>query len=189
MKLFKLLAIIAIIVTSASSTKAQVGDWTIGLKAGANYANLHSDAQGLNDKKGKVGFTAGAFARIGQTVFFQPELNFVHFSNEFQYNGQRHNPKLSQLNVPLMLGYKLLDQEALALRVSLGPDFSYNLNEPDVFKSGDFKKFNIGGVFNVGVDIGNITLDARYSRSFTDLDKRLGQKAGIYSLAVGFKIF
>ena len=83
MKLFKLLAIIAIIVTSASSTKAQIGDWTIGLKAGANYANLHSNAQGLNDKKGKVGFTAGAFAPLGQKVFFLPELNFLYFFHEF----------------------------------------------------------------------------------------------------------
>ncbi|MEH6308919.1 porin family protein [Olivibacter sp. CPCC 100613] len=188
MKLFKFLAIIAVVLTGASTAKAQMGDWTIGLKAGANYTNLYSDTKGLSDKKGKVGFTAGAFARMGQTVFFQPELNFVHFSSEFSYNGQQYDPTLSQLNVPLMVGYKLLDQDALALRVSIGPDFSYNLNEPDVFKGHDFKKFAVGGVFNVGVDLGNITLDARYSRSFTDLDKRLGQQAGIYSLAVGFKI-
>lgn len=189
MKLFKLLAIIAVITTSALKAEAQMGDWTIGLKAGANFTNLYSDAQGLSDEKGKVGFTVGAFARMGQTIFFQPEFNFVHFSNDFKYNNQTYNPKLSQLNVPLMVGYKLLNQEALSLRVSLGPDFNYNLNEPDVFQPYDFKKFNISGVFNVGVDLGNITLDARYSRSFSGLDKRFDQKAGIYSLTVGFKVF
>ena len=46
----------------------------------------------------------------------------------------------------------------------------------------------VGGVAaDVGVDLGSLTLDARYSLGLSKLNKDLGQKANIFSVAVGFK--
>lgn len=189
MKMFKMLTAVLLMVIAVNGvTKAQTDGLTFGIKAGANYANLPSGLKELKEETGKVGFSAGAFARIGHQIFLQPEINFVHFSGEFEHQGKKFDPKFNQLNIPLMVGYKVIDTENLNFRLSIGPDLNYNLSEPNQLKDLDFKKFNLGGVFNAGVDLGSITIDARYSRGFTDLNKGLEQKTGIYTLSVGFKI-
>ncbi|HWV72826.1 MAG TPA: porin family protein [Pseudosphingobacterium sp.] len=189
MSMFKMLTAAVLMVIAANGvTKAQTEGLTFGVKAGANYANLPSGLKDLKEETGKMGFSAGAFARIGYQVFFQPEINFVHFSGEFEHQGRKFDPKFNQLNLPLMVGYKVIDTENLNFRLSIGPDLNYNLSEPSQLKDFDFKKFNLGGVFNAGVDLGSITIDARYSRGFTDLNKGFEQKAGIYTLSVGFKV-
>jgi len=188
MKFLRLFAVTAIVFFSLNVANAQTEQWVIGIKAGANYTDLYTDLNSLKDETGKAGFTIGAFARMGQELFFQPEINYIRSASKFEYDNQTLNPKFNQLNVPLMIGYKLLDQDYFNLRVSVGPDLNYSLNEPKPLKSFDYKKFTVGGTFDVGVDLGNIAIDARYSRGFTDLNKVLGQKAGIYSLTVGFKV-
>lgn len=187
--MFKMLAAAMLMIVAANGVaRAQMDGLTFGVKMGANYANLPSGLKDLKEETGKVGFAAGAFARVGHQIFFQPEVNFVHFSGEFEHQGRKFDPKFNQLNIPLMVGYKVIDTENLNFRISIGPDLNYNLTEPSQLKDFDFKNFNFGGVFNAGVDLGSITIDARYSRGFTDMNKALEQKAGIYTLSVGFKI-
>lgn len=189
MKIIKYFLIIAVSVISMNVVKAQDTDFTVGIKAGANFANLHSGFKELSKEKGKMGFNVGVFARVGNALYFQPELNYTTFKSEYTYNTTSFRPNFKQLNVPLMVGYKIINKGDFNLRVSAGPDFSYTLNKPNAPTSFDYKKFNLGGVLNAGVDIGNITIDARYTRGFTKINKGLDEKTGIYNLSVGFKIF
>ncbi|AOM79794.1 porin family protein [Pedobacter steynii] len=188
MKTIKYLLVVTAGIFGMNSVKAQAPDLTFGIKAGANFANLHSDLKELSKEKGKMGYTIGAFARIGNQLYFQPEINYTAFKSEYNYGSETYRPKFKQMNVPLMVGYKLINTEAFNLRVSAGPDFNYTLNKPNAPTSFDYKKFNLGGVFNAGVDVGNLTIDARYSRGFTKINKGLNEKTGIYNLSVGFKI-
>jgi hypothetical protein len=189
MKTIKYLLIITVSIFSMNSVKAQVPGLNFGIKAGANFANLHSDFKGLSNEKGKMGFNIGAFARIGKTLYFQPEINYTAFKSEYSYGGSTYKPNFKQMNIPLMVGYKIINTEAFNLHISAGPDFSYTLNKPNSPTSFDYKKFNIGGVINAGVDLGSLTIDARYTRGFTKINKGLQEKTGIYNLSVGFKIF
>lgn len=180
---------IAVSMATIGSVKAQESGLTLGIKAGANFANLHSGFKELSNEKGKLGYNVGIFARVGADLYFQPELNYTAFKSEYTYGNNNYRPQFKQMNVPLMVGYKLINAEGFNLRLSAGPDLGYTLNKPNAPTSFDYKKFNIGGVFNAGVDIGNLTLDARYSRGFTKINKGLDEKTGIYNLSVGFKIF
>jgi len=72
-------------------------------------------------------------------------------------------------------------------RISAGPDLYYNLKKPIAPTGYDYKKFSAGAAADAGVDIGNITLDARYSLGLSKVNKDLGQKANIFSFGVGFK--
>lgn len=189
MKTIKYLLIIAACITGMNSVKAQETEFTIGIKGGANFANLHSSLKELSKEKGKMGYNVGVFARVGGNLYLQPELNYTAFKSEYTYASDQYRPKFKQMNVPLMVGYKLINTSELNLRISAGPDFNYTLNKPDAPTAFDYKRFTLGGVFNAGVDLGNITLDARYSRGFTKINKGLGESTGIYNLSVGFKIF
>lgn len=176
-------------VLAAGAVKGQDPGITFGLKAGVNYATLPTSISSITDKKGKIGYNFGAFARVGQAVYFQPELNFVKFKSAYRYASNTYEPKFSQLNLPLMLGYKIINTEELNFRVSAGPDINYTLNKVSGPAGFDYKKFTAGGVINAGVDIGNLTIDARYSRGLTKINKGLGEKTGIFNLSVGLKIF
>lgn len=189
MKINKFYLLVALMVIFAGAVKAQDSDLVFGLKAGVNYATLPTSLGGITDKKGKVGYNFGAFARVGKSLYFQPELNYVTFKSSYSYASKAYTPKFNQLNLPLMVGYKLVDTEALNFRVSAGPDINYTLNEAKGPAGFDYKKLNFGGVINAGVDIGNISIDARYSRGLTKINKGLGEKTGLFNLSVGFKLF
>jgi hypothetical protein len=189
MKTNKFYLLMAVMFITAGSVKAQDSDFTFGLKAGLNYATLPTSVKAITDKKGKVGYNFGAFARVGKTLYFQPELNYVTFKSSYVYASNAYTPKFNQVNLPLMVGYKIIDTEELNFRVSAGPDVNYTLNDAKGPAGFDYKKFNFGGVINAGVDIGNITIDARYSRGLTKINKSLQEKTGLFNLSVGFKLF
>nr|DAH99201.1 MAG TPA: outer membrane protein [Caudoviricetes sp.] len=189
MKTIKLFATAAILFTlGIGSAKAQSSpDLEFGIKAGVNFSTLKTGLSAINDKSGKIGFNAGVFARAGQTIYFQPEINYVTFSDKYRFNSNAYEAKFRQLNVPLMVGYKFVNTADLVFRVSAGPDLYYNLKKPIAPEGFKYKDFSAGGVINAGVDIGSLTFDARYSLGLSKVNKDLGQKANIFSLGVGFK--
>lgn len=187
MKAIKLLATAFVLALGIGSAKAQSSDLEFGIKAGVNFSTLKTGLNAVSDKSGKIGFNAGIFARTGQTLFFQPELNYVTFSDKYRFNSDSYDAKFKQINVPLMVGYKLINTADLNLRVSAGPDLSYNLKKPIAPGGFKYKDFTTGAVVNAGVDIGSLTFDARYSYGLSKFNKELGQKANIFSLGVGFK--
>lgn len=188
MKTTKLLLLAGLMGLGFASAKAQSSSLDIGIKAGVNYGTLPSSFNQLTDKAGKAGFNIGVFARAGKDLYFQPEVNFSTYGSKYKLNNKEYDPKFRQINVPLMVGYKLINTNELNLRLSAGPDFSYNLNKPNAPEGFDYKRVNLGGVINAGVDIGNITLDARYTRGFSKINKGLDEKTGLFNLSVGFKI-
>lgn len=171
-----------------TSAKAQsTSEINFGIKAGVNFSTLKTGLNAVTDKSGKIGFNAGVFARAGKDLFFQPELNYVTFSDKYRFNSNSYEAKFRQLNVPLMVGYKLVNTSEFNFRVSAGPDLYYNLKKPIAPTGTEYKKFTAGGVLNAGVDIGALTFDARYSLGLSKFNSTLGQKSNIFSLSAGFK--
>ena len=171
-----------------TAVKAQsTSEVNFGIKAGVNFSTLKTGLDAVSDKSGKIGFNVGIFARTGNNLFFQPELNYVTFSDKYRFNNNAYEAKFRQLNVPLMVGYKLVNTSEFNFRVSAGPDLYYNLKKPVAPEGFDYKKFSAGGVLNAGVDIGPLALDARYSLGLKKINSELGQKANIFSLTAGFK--
>ena len=189
MKTIKLFVTTILIIAGVGSVKAQSTDPGIdfGIKAGVSFSTLKTGLDAVTDKSGKIGYNAGVFARIGNTVYFQPELNYVSFSDKYNFNNTAYNEKFGQLNLPLMAGYKIVNTDALIFRVSAGPDLYYNIKKPVGPEDFKYSNFTAGGVVNTGIDIGSLTFDARYSLGLSKFNKDLGQKSNIFSLGVGFK--
>lgn len=190
-KSIQLFTVAVLLMGAVGSVKAQsLTTVKFGFKAGVNYATFSDkiiDLSDDHDKKGKFGFNAGVYAQIGNRFYLQPELNYITFSNSYRFNAREYKAKFKDLNVPVMVGYKILNQEGLILRVSAGPEVYYNLNDQDSPTGSSYKKVSVGGVINTGLDLGNFTIDARNSIVISKLNKDLGQRPNIFSLSVGYK--
>jgi hypothetical protein len=188
MKTIKLLIAAVLLTFGISSASAQsLPDVDFGLKAGINFSTVNTELNAITDKSGKIGLNAGVFTRFGKELYFQPEVNYVTFSDKYRFNDQPYEPKFRDINVPLMIGYKIINTPDLNFRVSIGPDLYYNLKDPIAPAGFKYKDFSTGGVLNAGVDIRHFVLDARYSLGLSKYNADRGQKSNIFSLGAGFK--
>lgn len=171
-------------------TKAQ---FSLGVKGGVNFSKVNAD--NLNSST-VAGYQAGLFARIGNSVYLQPELYMSSTGGKFSdNNGNNDNVRFTKLNVPLLLGFKF-GSDNLNFRIMGGPIYSYNLNTDNTFSANfnaayiDFGHYNnstLGIQGGAGIDIGPITTDVRYEGGLSDVNKSFGQRQNLWALSVGFK--
>jgi hypothetical protein len=184
--------IASVMLLSVSITYAQLN---FGVKAGFNSSlslnNSHSLSTGdynLNSVKSDLsnGFQAGVFARFGfKKIYFQPEFLYNMGKKDYTMtlqDAQNNDVQLdkrvtiSTLEVPLLLGYKLLDLKLINLRAFAGPKLRFNAGSSldyNVLAAGgsitaaqlskDIKAAQLGLEAGIGVDILMFTLDARYN--------------------------
>ena len=156
-------------------------NFNIGIKGAVTMNNLSGDLEDY-ERAAKVGFQAGAFVRLGDEVHLQPEAYFASRAGEasFTYGAQGNtveatqNINLSTLDVPVLLGYKVINTDPMNIRVQAGPVASFVLNKDLEFDSGggvitenpfndeDFNDVNWALQLGAGVDFLFLTLDIRY---------------------------
>ncbi len=185
----KTFLIFAVLLIAVGYTSAQLH---FGLKAGynstLNLENLNSVTTGdynLNSLKGEMsnGFHGGVFVRLGDKLYFQPELLYAMQKNEYEVtvsDVNNQNPetvtklvKFSTVDVPLLVGIKLLDFNLVNVRLFAGPKFRLNAGSSLDWKNvkttniqkleGDFKSANVGLEAGAGIDVLMFTLDARFN--------------------------
>ena len=132
-----------------------------GVKAGANFSKF-SVSKGAIEYSFQPGFDLGFFARVKFNKWYvQPELVYSYQSNKsnIQHHYHSHN-----LNVPVLVGYKVLDVKMTNVRVFLGPEFNYVLSDSNPL---NFRNpANVMGSAGVGFDIAMLTIDLKYGYAF-----------------------
>lgn len=172
MKKSLLMAVFALIGTTAFAQN----DSGFGLKAGLNY-NQNGD---LNFKQvqsagedliagsdGKVGYHVGFYGKLDMPkIYIRPELIYTKTKSSYDVEGGTNDYDVSKLDLPVLLGYKIIGP----LHIFAGPAFQYTLNNDlEDVELDDLKNdFSIGAHFGVGVNLGNIGLDVRYERGFSE---------------------
>ncbi len=150
----------------------------------------------------QTGFHVGAFARFGGAVFFvQPEVLFTQTSGDFKYNGfdpggdPDFEAEFNRLDIPVMIGFKAFK----FLRLQAGPIASINL-QTDISNAGediqnvDTNSASFGYQAGLGIDIGNLYIDAKYEGGLSGVVENIGgfstdQRLNQWVLSVGFKLF
>ena len=216
--------IATVLLLSASYTYAQLD---FGVKAGFNSSlgvnNLGSVTNGTyNFKSVKAelsnGFQAGVFARLGfGKVYFQPELLYSLGKKDYNmtvkdasYNVLgtfNKNVTVSTVDIPLLLGYKVLDLKVANLRVFAGPKLRFNagstLDFNNVVNGGfdattlqkDVKAAQLGLEAGFGVDFLKFTLDLRYQLINDMYQTKINSTtidniaANTFVISLGWKIF
>lgn len=202
--------------------------FNLGVKAGYNSSltlgNLNSVTQGtynLENVKGEIwnNFQAGAFARVFiKKLYIQPEVLYSIQKKEYDLldvmiGGTAKDVNtfmnISTVQVPLFLGYKILDLKVANLRAFVGPKFVLNsgskleyknLTESEVTASDlyeDFKKSQVDIEVGAGVDVFMFALDAKLNvlqdvvgkfQSITDI-KNVPMPTSTLVISLSWKLF
>lgn len=185
--------------------------FNIGLKAGINVNRLSTSVPDYFNNN-YVGFKGGIFTRFNIKRFhFQPEVNFsmTGGTGRFQNNNsQFYNIKVNAIEVPLLLGFKIINFEIFNLRLNAGGFVNFNVqksitvsdsNNPsnNDFTSAKMANFNGGVVVGLGMDIWRFTLDFRYQWGFVNVlgsnilvqDPAAKFRSGIFEFSVGFRLY
>jgi len=221
----KKLIIAAVLLLSVSVTYAQLN---FGIKAGYNssltFSNISSVTNGtynLNSVQNEVwnDFNAGLFARIyfGKTIYLEPELLYniqkrnynLTFQDVTNNNASVTLNKIANINavdVPILLGVKLLDLKVVNVRAFAGPDFKFNAGSTLNFQNttgtfdinklqSDIKAATVGLQIGAGVDVLMFALDVHYNLISNMYDTKLSSTtltnlpSSTFVISLGWKIF
>ena len=150
-------------------TSAQSGWGVMGGLTFNSSGDLVSDIPEIIDAKGSgsSGFNIGLFAKVDLgLLYIKPELLYAQFKTSYSSNGLDAEYKQSQLDLPVLVGLRLIGP----LKLFAGPDFQFILNNDlDGFQFDDIANdFTVGGNIGVAFTLGRLEMDLRYQRGFTN---------------------
>ncbi len=104
---------------------------------------------------------------------------------------------MKTVDLPVLIGFKLVDNKYFNLRFNGGPvfgfvsDSNFDLPEFTELKASDFVNNYIGWQVGMGMDIWFATLDARVegTGNLINRDSNFTMSHTLYTLALGIKIF
>lgn len=205
----KIMLITVLVFFSAGVT---FGQFNFGLKVGYNASKLHTSLDSIKSSFNS-GFHFGAFFRfgIGKKVYIQPEAYYTMQGGIFQnnvsntVNNWKQNVTVGTLDVPVLVGFKLINLKIINWRIMAGPMVSFVVNSKikDVslvgpIENSDISKLNWYAQVGTGVDVFFLTLDVRYQVGLNQMIKSAQGTTGLpYSLnatnnmwvvSLGFKL-
>lgn len=184
---------------------AQLPNFTLGIKGGANFSKLKTEKD-LTDENSIAGYHVGIFTRLGGAgMYVQPELYLGSKGNKFikveDTNGNEIQAsgkvRFTTLDLPILLGTKI-GPSKLNLRFMAGPVISFVVDENTTFDKAyqdisdfdNYKKQNLAYQAGAGVDLGNLTVDLRYEGGLSNISRsdEYKQKQNLFHLSLGFKL-
>ena len=176
--------------------------FTIGIKGGINSQKITTDSyKGITGytwedfkSETKSGFILGVFARIGDKIYLQPELLYtiqkgasdvtlITTTGNLPPGTYNQTFDVKSIQVPMLLGIKLIDLKAASIRAFTGPSLGIVLDDskigfkdsggvsipPTLYDPKRFEKtvwnWQLGG----GIDLGPLVFDVRYEWGLTNL--------------------
>lgn len=178
--LFAIGTLVLAIVTSGIAQNSSLDlrdNLSIGIKAGINSSNVW-DEQGQDFRADpRLGFAGGAFLSIpiGTYIGIQPEVLFSQkgFQGEGVLLGQNYSFSRTTTHIDIPLQFQLKPIEYLT--IVLGPQYSYILNEKNVytfgsnsteqeeqFENDNIRKNILGFVAGADINIKNFVIAGRF---------------------------
>jgi len=167
----------------------------LGLKAGINTSKISTDddaysPQAINN------YLVGAFARFNfGPIYLQPEAYYNSKGGEYIDRNNLsvvNSFNLNTIDVPALVGLKIIDQEPLNVRIMAGPVFSIltHKSAKGQFTEDNIKNSFFAWQFGAGVDFLFLTLDARFEKYGTDIEKlpTIDTKNGNFVVSLGIKL-
>lgn len=165
-------ALIILLFITSSTVMAQNA---FGVKAGLNYGDNgeieFEDISRARDTESKVGYHFGAYYRAVLGGFYlKPELLYTKTKSSYNYNNREADYDISKLDLPILLGVRVLGP----IHAFAGPSLQYILdNDLEGVTLGDVEnEFTIGVQFGAGFQFSGIGLDVRYERGLTENQAR-----------------
>lgn len=178
----KKIILTALLLVGFAQAQAQI---KIGLKAGANFANL----EGISlDTKMRTGFHFGALleVKLPANLALQPELMYSSQGAKID-QAAIDDIQYDYITVPVMLKYYLVPD---LFNIEIGPQFSFLVNDKldSDFDAGDSSTFDFAALGGVGLDLGqHVFLQGRYVLGLTDASANADVTNRVIQVSVGYK--
>ena len=181
-------------------TSSMLAQGNIGVNFGLNddnfgsIENIKTKVDDYNlDLKNSTGFQLGLFTEIDLITFYiRPEINLIFSkskngtaftsignSNSIlneSINIAEHTYKSTDIQVPIIFGYKILGPVSLFA----GPTFKYNLSNSSNFDLEDIKdKYNLSILLGTRVKVRSFSLGLRYERGLNNNELLIVNANGI----------
>lgn len=178
--------------------------FTIGPKIGFTMSKLSTNIEDYSDEA-KSGFQFGAFARFGKKkLYIQPEVMFATKGGTIVRDADELKAKinLNTVQIPALVGFKLLNLKVVNFRIMGGPAISIVTNKEistdenwteDLITEDNIKD----GIWNfqlgVGVDVLMFNLDVRYEFGLNNIWEATGgqdydMKNNLWNISLGWMI-
>ena len=195
----KLLLVAAICLFSSALFAQLASPISLGIHGGLVSTKVSTDLSSVKENS-ENGMMLGAFARINiKKWYIQPELNYVKRKSSISqevpgFGNVTANIETKSLDIPILLGYKLVKLPLFKLRAFAGPVASLNIDDKikstfDDAIDADFK----GAVWNAkvgaGIDVWKLTLDVDYEFGLTDVSSEFLKKNKMMNVTLGFRLF
>lgn len=199
------------------------GQFHFGPQIGYSATKLSLNTSDITSSL-KSNFLAGVFVRMGQKIYVQPEVNWMTEGSVFKYpevdlGGSDYSPfqqdiKLSSINIPVSLGWRIINLEVVNIRIFAGINANIVLNKTinnsqdisdvdedlfDPITESDIKDLAWNYHAGVGVDVLMFALDLKYVGSFgepitgdilyNDQTQTISSKGSMFLVTLGWKIF
>ncbi|MHA4807917.1 porin family protein [Flavitalea flava] len=192
-----ILPVVLVLIATFGSGKLKAQQFSLGLKAGANFSNFTGGDFQQAKKSTLVGFMGGAYVgfQFGDHLSLQPEVLFSTQGAKFENTGVgKQDYKLSYINVPVMVKYRFTG----GFYLEIGPQVGFKVSEstPDNTISHFAKDLDLSAAGGIGYQspIG-LGIGARYTAGLTkvgDFDASTASpnfKNGVAQVFVFYNIF
>jgi hypothetical protein len=173
--------------------------FNLGLKAGLNNSKVTFNKAEYNPES-IVKYHIGAFGRLGfNRVFVQPEAYFSAKGGDMDGSALEIATRFnfSTVDVPMLLGLKVIEGDRANVRVMAGPVFGFftyqDIDNEDIFDAQYYKNNYIGFQYGIGADILGFSLDLRMENSASKIYQQpspdLDGDNKTFMISIGYMIF
>ncbi len=192
------IALLALVMVTFGQT------FDLGVKASYNTTKFTLSANDAYKQfKNGSGSSYGAFLRVGGShIYLQPELLYSSKTATYTLTNTNNvvvtttEVKLKTVQIPVLVGVKLLDLKIASLRAFTGPAASFVTNKQDKLATQIKDNFTSNSMawdwqVGAGVDVLMFTLDMRYELGLTELKNVTPDtfKGRTFTVSLGFKFF
>jgi hypothetical protein len=176
----RLLAVISIAVLAVICIQQTADAYlVITPQIGVNGSRLTSDPDTLDNKGIRPGWQVGGYLRIGgEKLYFQPGVFWYRISTKLETketvkDSQVFNNTVDSIQIPLMLGWSIINSGVFNLRLQGGGGVNIitGMDENEKVTKDDLNDTSWLLKAAVGMDIGIFTLDLGYDKGVTDYFK------------------
>lgn len=177
-----LFMILACLIPSAQA------QFQLGIKGGLNFATISGATSGF-DVKNNTGWHAGLMAEVKLPVI-GVEGDVLYSRKGFKVKepntGLSIATNLTYIDIPIVAKFYI----AKVFNLQLGPQFSINTSAKalGVDISNTIKSSDVSGVLGLGFELSKLSLSARYTLGFTDINDPSGtdsNKNNVFQLSAG----
>lgn len=193
----KIYTLLFLISFTYSITHAQI-ETALGFKGGVAFSKFNGES--ISEAETNVGPSIGGFANLGfaNVVSVQFEMLYTQFGGRYTYKNEVYDPKLSYLQVPLLLKVKIPIAESVYPYAFIGQSVGFKVGEINnrIDRNGlsqpvadQFKGVDLSTIFGAGIDLESdfaiLSLDFRYANGMMNILKEGDAQSGSFSMTVG----